>query len=532
MEDQNLKTLWLVGDDFVQPSPNPVYMRLYGHPLCPYVERSRMTFHLKEIPFQFCCVDFPSRPQWFKELGSEGRVPVLELPNNKGRVIESAVVAQFVDDYYCKCYYQAFPKDPIVKAKVKIAIEKVNSFVPFFYKCLKEDGEKAEVGEAAKPILEWFEASLKSNKKTEYFLDQEAPTFADIFLFPHFTRLTYLEGTKCEPYLKELKLESYPHLMKWHKKMLDHPKVQKSLCCKEAFQGFVKDMKETGVLTLKLGTYCDKEKFTAPAEPNLLILRLKDETFVKPPVNPQYMRLYGHPLCPYVERSRMTLGLKGVPFQFVQIDFPSRPDWFKNMESAGRVPLLELPNEEARINESAVVAQFIDEYYQTPFKAMPEEAFLKAWVKVVMAKVDGFVPLFYKALKEEDENVAEAIRTSLTWFENKLKENTCGSYFLNQKEPTFADIFFFPHFTRLLYFEGTKLNKVFEEIKFKDFPRVMLWHETMKKNPTVQVSLCDKEAFHGFLEDYKSTGVLTLKLGTYCQFKSLKNTPLCFSQFI
>jgi len=41
---------------------------------------------------------------------------------------------------------------------------------------------------------------------------------------------------------------------------------------------------------------------------------------VKQEVNKNYLRLYGHTLCPFVARARYAMALKKIPFQDVQMD--------------------------------------------------------------------------------------------------------------------------------------------------------------------------------------------------------------------
>lgn len=46
-------------------------------------------------------------------------------------------------------------------------------------------------------------------------------------------------------------------------------------------------------------------------------LQILDKTFVRPPLNKNHIRLYGHHLCPFVEKARLALCAKGVKWQDV-----------------------------------------------------------------------------------------------------------------------------------------------------------------------------------------------------------------------
>jgi len=64
----------------------------------------------------------------------------------------------------------------------------------------------------------------------------------------------------------------------------------------------------------------------------------------KPLTNKWAIRLYGHPLCPFVEKTRLALGAKNISYQFVIIDQnETGRKWHQDI-NGGLVPLLELPD--------------------------------------------------------------------------------------------------------------------------------------------------------------------------------------------
>ena len=77
------------------PECNRTYIRLYGHYMCPFVEKARLALVAKNIPYQDCQVNLERRTKWHYEL-NQGFVPILELPT--GEVIcESAIIMDFCD---------------------------------------------------------------------------------------------------------------------------------------------------------------------------------------------------------------------------------------------------------------------------------------------------------------------------------------------------------------------------------------------------------------------------------------------------
>ncbi|NVK38757.1 MAG: glutathione S-transferase family protein [Gammaproteobacteria bacterium] len=70
-------------------------------------------------------------------------------------------------------------------------------------------------------------------------------------------------------------------------------------------------------------------------------------------------KLIAHTLCPYVQRSVITLLEKSVRYERVDIDLANKPEWFKKLSPMGKVPLLVL-NEQDVLFESAVICEYID----------------------------------------------------------------------------------------------------------------------------------------------------------------------------
>lgn len=64
---------------YLMPAPNKLHLRLYGHTLCPFVERVRLV--LADIPYQDVQINLELRTKWHYYLNN-GMVPILETPKN------------------------------------------------------------------------------------------------------------------------------------------------------------------------------------------------------------------------------------------------------------------------------------------------------------------------------------------------------------------------------------------------------------------------------------------------------------------
>ena len=74
----------------------------------------------------------------------------------------------------------------------------------------------------------------------------------------------------------------------------------------------------------------------------------------KPETNTNYIRLYGHNLCPFASRARYALALAKIPFQDCQTEVHDKAEWMVKL-NGGAVPILEFQNGEIML-ESSVIA--------------------------------------------------------------------------------------------------------------------------------------------------------------------------------
>ena len=79
-------------------------------------------------------------------------------------------------------------------------------------------------------------------------------------------------------------------------------------------------------------------------------------------------------LCPFVQRSIITLKKKGIDFKITYIDLANKPEWFLNISPLGKVPVVRYGHDV--LFESAVINEFLDEI--TPESLMPSDPLEKA----------------------------------------------------------------------------------------------------------------------------------------------------------
>ena len=72
------------------------------------------------------------------------------------------------------------------------------------------------------------------------------------------------------------------------------------------------------------------------------------------------LELVSFKLCPFVQRSVITLKRKAAPYSIRYVDLADPPDWFLALSPARKVSLLVVDGTDV-VFESAVINEFVDE---------------------------------------------------------------------------------------------------------------------------------------------------------------------------
>jgi len=134
------------------------------------------------------------------------------------------------------------------------------------------------------------------------------------------------------------------------------------------------------------------------------------EVFVKAAV--------GHPDqlgdCPFSQRVLLTLEEKAIPYDAKYIDVSNKPQWFLEVNPAGKVPVIK--DGEKYVADSDVITQLLEEKYPEPSLKTPED---KASVG---AKIFSTFTAFLKS-KDSSDGTEEALLTELKALDEHLKSN-------------------------------------------------------------------------------------------------------------
>jgi glutathione S-transferase len=206
-------------------------------------------------------------------------------------------------------------------------------------------------------------------------------------------------------------------------------------------------------------------------------------------------------VCPFAQRTRMVLALKGVDFVLTEIDITRpRPDWFLAMNPLGQVPVIRHAGRV--LNESSVINEYLEEVFPAP-RLFPADAFQRAQSRILIDKVNqAFVPAMYALLLNQDPaRHAELMEKALAgwaWLDAFLMRHNPDGTMLWEGFGM-ADLSVAPFFQRYClnaHFRGFRLPET------QQYARVRRWRDALLAHPLVIATGMADDDFIKLYADY------------------------------
>jgi glutathione S-transferase len=206
-------------------SPVEPQLRLWISKSCPYAARVWVTVLEKGIACDLKIIDLQNKPEEFNALyaslnvdpTASSKVPILEDPDGT-KLIESAVIAQYIEDKFPLAGTYCMPSSAKDKAIVRLFIETFGVLQSMPYKCIATTPATRD---------ELLESLRKAMKIVDKFLlqygDKHGPfmfgtdfTFAEIMTGPFIQRLLPIASHFCNvDVLAECKTAGCARLLVW-----------------------------------------------------------------------------------------------------------------------------------------------------------------------------------------------------------------------------------------------------------------------------------------------------------------------------
>ncbi len=202
------------------------------------------------------------------------------------------------------------------------------------------------------------------------------------------------------------------------------------------------------------------------------------------------IELVSFDLCPYVQRSVITLLEKDVPFDITYIDLADKPDWFVQLSPTGKVPVLRVGDD--RLFESAVINEYLDETTGTA-QLMPEDALSRAKARMWIEFFSGLGGPSYMLMVEPDEARSRGYAAKVHELLGKVEPEIAGPLW-DGDDFCLVDAAAAPFLQRIAWIE-----RIAPDLQLTaGLPRVQAWTEALISRPSVHGSTKpDLEAIFG-----------------------------------
>jgi len=197
-------------------------------------------------------------------------------------------------------------------------------------------------------------------------------------------------------------------------------------------------------------------------------------------------------VCPYAQRTHMTLIEKGLEFERREVDLANKPAWFEEVSPYSKVPVVKIGDRV--VWESAIINEFVDEMFpQTPL--MPTDPFRRAqariWIDWCNTRFveDNYALLSAQAADQQDR-LREKVISNLRYLENEGMATLSDGPFWLGAEISLVDLTYYPFFERMIalkHYRGVAIPD--------DCARIRAWLARMAERESTKATMND-EAYY------------------------------------
>lgn len=192
------------------------------------------------------------------------------------------------------------------------------------------------------------------------------------------------------------------------------------------------------------------------------------------------LELISFHLCPFVQRSVITLKEKGAEYDVTYIDLATKPDWFLRTSPEGKVPVLRVDDEHI-IFESAVINEFVNEV--TPGDLHPSDPVTKAHNRAWIAFGEKLLFDQHEILSAANTGAVEEAWTRAEARLQRVAASWTGPFF-NGDELSLVDAAYAPLLQRFAI-----ATRYMDLPGYTDIPALGDWWTHLAQRPAVQDSV-------------------------------------------
>lgn len=191
------------------------------------------------------------------------------------------------------------------------------------------------------------------------------------------------------------------------------------------------------------------------------------------------LKLISFELCPFVQRSVITLLEKGMDYEITyltQNELKNPPQWFKDISPFGKVPVLRV--DDVTVFESAVIMEYIDEisppslHPSDPLQRALNRAWMKFGEELLFSQHRYATATDEAAFKQNRQEVEEGL--------NRLEGVIADGPFFNGSDFCLIDASYAPIFMRMDILEGQHRSGFYD-----NKPKISRWADACRGKETV-----------------------------------------------
>eukprot|EP00118_Oscarella_pearsei_P008274 m.41833 g.41833 ORF g.41833 m.41833 type:complete len:222 (+) comp33271_c0_seq1:3-668(+) len=184
--------------------------------------------------------------------------------------------------------------------------------------------------------------------------------------------------------------------------------------------------------------------------------------------------------CPWAERTRMALTLKGIKYDIINCNPSRKPKFLTDTNPSGQTPVL--LHDGNVICESEVTVEYIDQVFPG-IKLYPADAGDRARARVLIINFSSkVVPVMYKHLKDHsEENFADLVDQLEKFAEKPFKE--LGTPYFGGQQINTIDVNIWPFLERI---DAASRGGFSRELPADRLPTLIDYIERMKNTPEIK----------------------------------------------
>lgn len=185
-----------------------------------------------------------------------------------------------------------------------------------------------------------------------------------------------------------------------------------------------------------------------------------------------------HILCPYVQRSIITMEEKNISYTRTNINLAEKPTWFEQKSPMGKVPIL-LVDDKHTLFESAVICEYLDEVTTGslhPINSL-EKAYHRAWIEFGTGILNKIASLYNAKKASHFQEIHIEIQNKFRLIERELNY----SPFFSGEKFHLIDSVYGPIFRYFDVFDTFVSLNTLDQL-----PKCQVWRNTLKQRSSIQ----------------------------------------------